>query len=107
MRKVVQNGNVAIVIPNEFNTKWYTFHKVKELVFDPEVVKLVQELLTSNAPLKESSKIEEYCDETYGERIFYGDSMYLKVHWIPEGTKFSLESKDGWESLTDGEDFIA
>jgi hypothetical protein len=99
MNKTVRDGHVAVIITTAFNSNWYTNHEVPELLFDPVVVNMVEEMKKSDNPLEVALLIEKYCDERYGERTYYGDTMYLDVKWVPQGTAFNVEVIDNYETI--------
>jgi hypothetical protein len=83
---------------------WYTWHNIIELVFDPEVVNMI-EIGAS------SEEIEDYCREHYnttGITPYFGGADELKIEWLPEGSIFRIDEYDGAESivLQDDDDWI-
>ena len=100
MNKFVDAGRTAILIPDRHGARWYTYHGVADLLFDPVVVEMVTAMNESSTPLNYAFAIEKYCDETYGEKMYYGDAMYLTVDWLPVGTEFTVKvDEDGFEGI--------
>jgi len=93
MDKVIRNGKVAVLYSPGYGAGWYSWHDIKELIYDPIVV---------DAVLKESGYgvdyIENYCKMQYGDHYF-GGAEDLQVEWIPIGTKFRIAEYDGSESI--------
>jgi hypothetical protein len=101
MEKVIRNGKVAVLYSPGYGAGWYSWHDIKELMYDPIVVDMVERKEPDNV-------IESYCEEKYGDDAYfakYGDDAYfggaedLQVEWIPIGTKFRIAEYDGAESI--------
>jgi hypothetical protein len=92
MLKKIENGLVAVLYSPGFGAGWYTWHKVRELLFDPKVVDMVLDNTTHGT-------IELYCKEVYGDHYYTGASD-LEVAWIPHGTEFVIDEYDGAETVT-------
>jgi len=99
MNKVIKDNTVAVLVPKVSGTYWFTRHKLPQLLFDPVVVYLVQKLSKSHS-LDIASEIEYYCDKTYGERDYWGDSMYLTVEYISVSSMFSVTLEDDREAIS-------
>lgn len=100
MNKFLVDGRTAIIVPDRHGARWYTYHGVEELLFDPVVIEMVTAMNESDTPLNYAFAIEKYCDETYGEKKYYGDAMYLTIDWLPTGTFFSiLVDSEGFETI--------
>ena len=93
MKKLIKNGNVAVLYSPGFGAGWYSWHDVEELLFDPKVVDMVLEKTTAET-------IELYCQEVYGTRSYYGGAEDLEVMWVPTGTQFIVDEYDGAETVT-------
>lgn len=92
MLKKIENGLVAVLYSPGFGSGWYSWHDIRELLFDPKVVDMVLE--------KTSAKtIELYCKEVYGDDGYYGGAEDLEVVWVPQGYEFIVDEYDGAESL--------
>lgn len=92
MNKVIRDGMVAVLISPRYGAGWYSWHGIRELLFDPVVV----EMLENNIDRYE---IEKYCEKTYGEDEYYGGITDLQIVWIPEGREFMIHEYDGSETL--------
>lgn len=92
MKKLVREGKVAVLVSYGFGAGWYSWHEVKELLFDPRVVEMVE----NKASYEE---IEEYCEQVYGKENYYGGIEGLHVEWIPIQTMFQIREYDGAESI--------
>jgi len=91
MRKLSENGKVAVLYSPEFGAGWYTWNQEHpEILFDPAIVKLV-----------EKGKYDELA--TYVELkypgIYTGGLHNLQVEWIKEGSLFRVVEYDGCESI--------
>ena len=92
MQKKIENGLVAVLYSPDFGAGWFTWHDIKELLFDPKVVEMVMEKTSSET-------IELYCRTVYGDH-YYGGAENLTVAWVPPGTEFVIEDYDGAETIT-------
>ena len=92
MKKLVRDGKVAVIISSGFGAGWYSWHSIKELLFDPDVVKMIE----LDWP---SERILAHCEKFYGEDHYFGGVDGLCLCWIPEGTKFRIDEYDGSETL--------
>jgi hypothetical protein len=91
MLKKIENGLVAVLYSPGYGAGWYSWHDIKELLFDPKVVDMVLEKTSAET-------IELYCQEVYGVHYYNGASD-LEVAWVPAGTEFIVEDFDGNESI--------
>jgi hypothetical protein len=90
MERVVRNGQVAVLYSPEHGAGWYSWHRIKELLFDPGIVLWLES--------KEMDKIENYLILKYpGE--YFGGLDNLTIRWIPVGTEFRIDEYDGNESI--------
>lgn len=92
MDKVIRDGKVAVLYSPSYGAGWYSWHKVPELLFDPVVVKMIQDKDTSYA-------ISNYCEEKYGDNKYYGGADQLEIMWLDVGTEFIIKEYDGSESI--------
>lgn len=84
-------GEVAVLYSPGFGAGWYSWHGVKELLYDPVVVKMVLD--------KEPSyKISNYCEDKYGDH-YYGGADQLKIAWLVKDTRFYIKEYDGSETI--------
>jgi hypothetical protein len=103
MKRLFKGNCLAVVISSDFGTQWYTNHKVPELLFDPNIISIIQDETLDK--IQRGIKIEDYCDETYGERVYWGDSTSLQVEWVGLNGKFGVVYEDGWETIIPGPEF--
>lgn len=92
MERCVRDGRVAVLVSPGFGAGWFSWHGIEALLFDPAVVELVE----SGA---DSSVIEQYCEELYGDEPYFGGAGDLIVEWVPVGARFRIHEYDGSESL--------
>ena len=89
LRKLVQDGSVAVLFSPDYGAGWYSWNtEYPEILFDPAMVKLVQE--------KKFDELETYVILKYPEITRFG-MRDLEVEWIPEGRKFRIAEYDGKE----------
>ena len=93
MKKVIRNGQVAVLYSPGFGAGWYTWHGILDLVFDPSIVTWVEEG-TNDA----YDKIEEYVTLKYPD-AYIGGLRDLSILWLPNGTEFRIEEYDGNEKV--------
>jgi len=92
MKKLVRDGKVAVLVSAGFGAGWYTWHHIPELLFDPDVVKMVE----LDWP---QDLIKAHCEKFYGNNHFFRGVDRLGIQWVPEGTKFRIDEYDGAETL--------
>jgi hypothetical protein len=97
MYRLFKDSCLAVIISGDFGTQWYTNHHIPELLFDPKIIKLIED--TDLDKIQRGILIECYCDEVYGEQDYWGDSTSLQVEWVGVGGRFSVIYQDGWEQL--------
>ncbi len=99
--RVIRFGKVAVLYANDYGGGWYTAHQIEELLFDPEVVDMVERKVNP-------TEIIEYCVEHYGNNKWFQNAPDLAIAWIPEGSIFRIDEYDGNESvrLQDDDDWI-
>ena len=91
MRKLIENGKVAVLYSPEFGAGWYTWNQAyPELLFDPAMVKLVEK--------GQYDELATYVELKY-PGIYTGGLKNLKVEWIKEGSQFRVVEYDGSESI--------
>lgn len=97
MRKVYRNFKTGVILADSFGSQWYTLNKVDALLFDPGIIILLEN--RDYDKIERGVMIEDHCDRVHGERPYWGDSTDLRVEWLPTGTKFRVDFKDGWEQI--------
>lgn len=90
MDKVIRDGKVAVLYSPGFGAGWFSWHHVKELIYDPRIVHYVE--------TGEKELIFSYVEEVYPD-VFCGGVDDLQIEWIKEGTLFQINEYDGSESI--------
>lgn len=91
--KVVRDGMVAVLYSPGFGAGWYTWKSGEygeELIFDPMMVKYVEEGKTD--------ELYAYAAMRYPD-TYTGGLDDLSIAWVPEGTLFRINEYDGNESI--------
>lgn len=88
--KVVRDGQVAVLFAPGFGAGWFTWDAPAELMFDPELVDLVERDMRD--------KIESAL-EARGYDFYMGGARDLEIQWLAQGTEFQIEEYDGSESF--------
>lgn len=97
MFRTYRCDKLAVITTSSFNSRWYTLNRVEQLLFDPDLVALIENEELNK--VERGIRIEDHCDEYYGERTFWGDSTDLRVTWLDVGTNFHVTYRDGWEQV--------
>lgn len=95
MKKVIRDGKVAVLISRGWGAGWYTWHGIEELLYDPEVVRMIE----NPDDEEDRDTIVAYCEEQYGKDSYYNGVDDLTIVWVPQGRRFIVEEYDGAESL--------
>ena len=105
MNKVIKNGLVGVVLSKSYKSGWFTLHGVEALLYDPFMIRFIEENNNFKESLEAAYDAEAYCDVAYGYKDCYGDVTELKVEWILEDRSFIVREIYGWETIiiTDGE----
>ena len=106
MKKVIENGKVAVIYSPGFGAGWYTWNMGKtdedilQLIFDPTLVEYVRAMNSPDCSDKNKYilDIERYAEEIFPEGYFGGASD-LRIEWMPIGTEFQINEYDGSESI--------
>lgn len=93
MKKVIRDGMVAVIYSPGYGAGWYSWNNIQELLFDPEIVKLIEDEKFSN--------IEKYVKATYGDSVYCGGVNKLRIAWVAQGTQFKIDEYDGFESVVE------
>lgn len=92
MKRLTVNGLTAVLVSPGFGAGWSTWNQdVPELLFDPEIVNLVEQGAGGDAIVK-------LAQEKYPS-AYLGGVDGLTVEWVPVGTQFIVNEYDGSESL--------
>lgn len=92
MNKLVRDGKVAVIVSAGFGAGWYSWHNIPELLFDPDLVKMIELDWPDEMILKHVEKF-------YGKDTYFGGVDGLHIVWVPEGEKFRIDEYDGAEAL--------
>lgn len=95
MNKVVRDGKVAVLITNNWGAGWYSTHGIEELLFDPEIVKMLENANDTDI----TQEIVDYVEKKHGHDLYLGGVDNLSVVWVSEGEEFLVHEYDGYESL--------
>ena len=110
MKKVIENGQVAVIYSPGFGAGWYTWNQARfpelndgtALLFDPILVDLVKQKQANQFDEDTRNEIEsrivaraeELCPDGY-----FGGVEDLIIEWMPMGTEFEVDEYDGSESI--------
>ena len=100
MEKLVEYGNVAVLVNKDHGIGWSTYclpEYREALLFDPAIANIV----ISEAEGWEQEVIE-YCKIKYPD--FYCIPYHLVVQWVVVGRTFYIEEYDGYECVCYPED---
>ena len=91
MRKLSENGKVAVLYSPGFGAGWYSWNPdYPEILFDPAMVKLVEK--------EQYDELATYVELKY-PGIFTGGLRQLEVAWLEEGSLFRVVEYDGSEVI--------
>lgn len=97
MKKVIRDGNVAVLFSPGYGAGWYTWHNQEELIYHPTLIEMVEQN-------RQSEITEELCrtlvtnfDEN--DYIYVGGAEDLRIEWMPLGSQFKINEYDGAESI--------
>ena len=91
MDKVIEEGNVAVLVSPGFGAGWYSWEHDESMLFDPGLVQLI---LNGAEFGKKINYVENKWPDAYT-----GGIEDLEVQWVPEGTEFLIDEYDGAESI--------
>lgn len=99
-QKVIDDeGNVAVLISSGgYSGGYYTSNRDHpECVFDPFVIEIVSKPEWSKDP-ENLESIKNHLSDKYGDFDVWGVRQ-LEIHWVPEGTKFTIREYDDCEFI--------
>jgi hypothetical protein len=97
MNRVIERGQVAVLISREFGTGWFSWHGVDDLIFDPVIVEMVRN--------DRHDEIKDYVFRAYPDVDIDGcDISSLGVEMVPIGSEFRINECGGAESIVFPED---
>jgi hypothetical protein len=99
MKKVIRDGMVAVLYSPGFGAGWYTWnHEFPEMIFDPDIVALVEPFGDDEVDEETRLEIEKMASEKW-PGCYAGGADDLTVMWMPEGAQFEIEEYDGSETV--------
>lgn len=94
MDKVVRNGKVAVLISPGYGAGWSTWSDKHDetLLFDKRFVEAAEAGVDD---------IDTLVKQVLGEDayVYTGGWRDIQVVWLDEGTHFTVDEYDGWESI--------
>lgn len=90
MKKVIRDGKVAVLYSPGFGAGWTTWGAPPELLFDPEIVALVE--------ASKKNKIPGLIKKR-GFSFYAKGALGLKIMWLDQGTLFRVSEYDGEETI--------
>lgn len=91
MKKVIENGKVAVLYSPGYGAGWLTWNDDDRIVFDPRIVEKVR--------AGKQSEITDEFMKSLGYKGYWGGAYDLEIEWIPEGMAFEINEYDGYESV--------
>lgn len=90
-KRLIKDGNVAVVISGGFGAGWYTWNTEQPgLALDGDIAQAVLD--------KDVERAVKIAHERYGD-FYDGGKDGLRVEWVPQGAAFEINECDGRESL--------
>jgi len=100
MKKLIRNGMIAVLVSHGYGAGWSTWHSDEQLLFDPEIVLLVEKFRNESMSWDDFNEaVEKHCLTEYPEGVYLGGVDGLRVHWLTPGTRFSVREYDGAEFI--------
>lgn len=103
MKKVIRDGNVAVLYSPGFGAGWstwcYNSALIETLLFHPLIVEKVESG-------HENEITTEWLVEQFGkefEDVCCRGVDQLEIEWLPEGTAFRVDEYDGFETVITNE----
>ena len=90
MKKLIRDGQVAVLVSPGYGAGWYTWHGHEQLIYDPSIVEWVEQ--------EALDKVLTYIELKYPD-VYCGGLEDLEVNWVPTGARFRIDEYDGAESL--------
>jgi hypothetical protein len=92
MNKVVRDGKVAVVHTKYHGAGWYSWSQIDEFLFDPTLIKMVEDKA-------EPEDIEKYVSSQPWVGDGYHQADQLTVSYVPQGLEFVILEYDGLEFI--------
>jgi hypothetical protein len=115
MDKVIRNGKVAVLYSPGYGAGWYSWNPdVRECLFHPDLVALVEQKAALEEPFKFKRKdeipgrqelinaIKAKATELFGDDFFNEGARDLSLEWLGEGDAFRITERDGSEDIEYG-----
>lgn len=103
MKKVIRDGNVAVLYSPGYGAGWSTWcynnALIETLLFHPLIVEKVESG-------HENEITKKWLVQQFGEEfedVYCGGVDQLEIEWLPEGTTFRIEEYDGFETVITSE----
>lgn len=91
MRKQLIGGKIAIIYHPGYGAGWYTWHGIREALFDPEIVNAIRE--------DRFEEGQKYLEETYKLDPSVYNIKELDIFYVMPGSKFLVVEYDGSETV--------
>lgn len=95
MKKQLRGGKICVIYQPSYGAGWYSWHGVKELLFDPTLVEMIER----QAHIEE---MQEYLQTAYGnigEDWTGYDLQDLEVAYVSPEERFYIKEYDGSERV--------
>ena len=100
MKKLVENGFVAVIHSNDWGTPWATWYP--DTMFDPQLIQLFLDWRAlpreSIDAHKQEDRAHQYLQDAHPEATFRGFNG-LTITWLAEGQEFIVREYDGIEVI--------
>jgi len=94
MKKLIKDGQVALLISHGFGAGWSTWGD-DDMVFEP----VIAQMILDKTPIQ---TMLNYLDDKY-PNFYTGGLDSLVVEWLEEGVSFAVDEYDGAETLRTSE----
>lgn len=98
MKKVIRDGKVAVIYSPGYGGGWYYDHRIKELVFHPKLVELIEQDRKEEITEELLAEILNVDMEKVSGLRFYSKKQ-LEIEWVDEGSVFTIHEYDGYETV--------
>ena len=91
-------NKVAVLYSPGYGAGWYTWNQNHiDILYSPEIVQKVLDNKRDEITEEFVNKVLEIDKNT--DSIYCGGSRSLEVEWMDEGTHFTIDEYDGFESI--------
>jgi hypothetical protein len=91
MKKVIENGHVAVIHNCGWGQAWYSWHGIEELLFLPELVEIISS--------KRETLDEEIAKVLKNYDLEHSWFTDLGITWVPLAARFIIIDYDGYETV--------